>query len=270
MKKIRIIAIVSAVFFMIFTASYLAGSDIGGGSKGGEYVEVVVAKDTIPGNSIITESLLEKISVPKDTVHPNAIKDFKDVVDKMTNTTIHNREIIIKEKIIEKSEGATSAYGLAYGVEKGKRAMSIEVTLPQSVASAIKVGNYVDIFYAGELEYTVIGRITNTENGAPEKEKITKEFSKLLLQDIKVLAVGENIKSTSDVAGDNSKEYKTVTLELTPEEAGKITYATVNGKIWLGLRGQDDHEKSDYDSTIIDDLIDKKKFLDALKQEFER
>lgn len=273
MKKIKIVALTAAVFFMILTAIYLAGSGSGGSKKKDGYIEVVVASQTIPGNSIITETSLTKISVPEDTVHPNAVRDFKEIVNKMNKSTIYEKEIILKDHIIEKSETDTSPYGLAHVISVGKRGMSIEVSLPQGVAGALKVGNYVDVFYTGDFKYTVFSKPkTSRDDGeAPQKEEIEKHFAKLLLQDIKVVSVGSDITNGSDVSGTQAKpEYKTVTLELTPEEYAKVAFATTRGEVWLGLRSQGDHEKTDFDYVIIDDLIDKTKFIESLKQEFER
>lgn len=273
MKRIRIVALIAAVFFMILTAIYLAGSGSGGNKKKEGYVEVVVANQTIPGNSIITEPSLTKISVPKDTVHPNAVTDYSEVVNKMNKSTIYEKEVILKDHIIEKSQTDKSPYGLAHVVTEKKRAMSVEVSIPQGVAGALKVGNYVDVYYTGNFKYTVFSRpkTSRGEEEPAQKQELDKHFAKLLIQDVKVIAIGSDIINGSDVSGSQSKaDYKTVTLELTPEEYAKVAFATTDGEVWLGLRSQGDHEQSDFDYILIDDLIDKTKLIESLKQEFER
>ncbi|MEB3024442.1 MULTISPECIES: Flp pilus assembly protein CpaB [unclassified Parvimonas] len=267
MKKIRIVALVSALAVMVFLGIYLSGiSGSRGRSKGS--VEVVVANEDIPANSIIKESQLKKIYVSKDSVPENSISNPDEIVGKMSKSAIYKDEVVIKERIIEKAEGNSSPYGLAYVVSVGKRAMSIEVTLPQGVSNSLKVGNYIDVYYSGSVKYTVInsGKGSN-DNKEKQKEELTKEFSKLLLQDVKVIGLESNIEQKDSEKGSN---YKTVTLELSPQDFAKLVFAINNGTVWLGLRAEGDHEIVKTEDVLIDDLVDKSKLLKVLKEEFER
>lgn len=266
MKKIRIVALISAIAFMIFTGIYLSGIS-SSRSKGKDSVEVIVANEEIPAHSIITEKSIKKIVVAKDSVHKNAVKDPNEIVGKMTKSIIYSDEVILGDRIIKKAEGNSSPYGLAYVVSAGKRAMSVEVSLPQGVSSFLKVGNYIDVFYSGKVKYNVFGSKKNNNTDDVQKEEITKEFSKVLLQDVKVIGLESNSEEKTD---GKTIAYKTVTLELSPQDFTKLVFAVNNGSVWLGLRPEGDHETVDVNDILIDDIVDKAKLLKSLKEEFER
>ena len=272
MKKIRVIALVSAIAFMLLVGYFMASSNSSKNSVSKNVTEVLVANNDIPANSIVTETAFKKIQVLSDTVSPNAIKNVNDVVGKMTKSTIYANEIVLKDHLIEKTEGDNTPYGLSHIITTGKRAMSVDVVVSQGVSSFLKVGNYVDILYNGAIEFTVFDGSSSSKDEEMSDKKISKDFTKLLLQDIKVVGLDSNKVNGSDVkdSADNKIEYKTITLEITPEEFMKLNYARKNGELWFALRPQGDHEKIEVNDIIIDDLVDKAKLIKSLKEEYER
>ena len=63
-------------------------------------------------------------------------------------------------------------------------------------------------------------------------------ISKIVLQNIKVLANGQNIDKPKDEREANS--VKAVTLQVTPEQAEKLALASSEGKLQLVMRSQID------------------------------
>jgi pilus assembly protein CpaB len=63
-------------------------------------------------------------------------------------------------------------------------------------------------------------------------------ISKIVLQNIKVLANGQNIDKPKDEREANS--VKAVTLQVTPEQAEKLALATSEGRLQLVMRNQID------------------------------
>ena len=62
--------------------------------------------------------------------------------------------------------------------------------------------------------------------------------SKIVLQNIKVLASGQNIDKPENEREANS--VKAVTLQVTPEQAEKLALASAEGKLQLVMRNQID------------------------------
>ena len=66
------------------------------------------------------------------------------------------------------------------------------------------------------------------------------------MQNIQVLAVGQNLDSGSDAGRDAAAGAGTITLQVTPEQAQKINLAaSIAGMIRLTLRSQLDTETQD-------------------------
>ncbi len=108
----------------------------------------------------------------------------------------------------------------------GKRAMTILIDSLSAVGGLLNPGDFVDVI--GELE-------------AKEQEEGNKpkKITTVLMQNVQVLAIGTNFQPVG-----NSLVYQAqqrtkalnVTLALSPEETGLITFAQSNGKLQLALR----------------------------------
>jgi Flp pilus assembly protein CpaB len=78
--------------------------------------------------------------------------------------------------------------------------------------------------------------------------------TKTILQDIKVFAVNDQVRS-SEEKGSESITAKTVTLLVTPSAAEKLALANEIGKIRLVMRGQDDQDTVNPAGTQIETLF---------------
>lgn len=111
--------------------------------------------------------------------------------------------------------------GLAnLSLSSGKRAVSVAVNEVQGVSGFITPGAYVDVVVMVP---------------PPEGENMSAQ---ILLQNIKVLAVGQ-LNATPD---NNAKAaaYRTVTLEVMPNEGASLAFAGQKGAISLMLRAPGD------------------------------
>ena len=76
-------------------------------------------------------------------------------------------------------------------------------------------------------------------------------MSKVILENVQVLAAGQNV--TSDVNG-KPQNVQVVTLVVTPEESQKLALASVDGKIQLALRNPLDLARLDPQAQHRDSL----------------
>lgn len=109
-------------------------------------------------------------------------------------------------------------------ITKGKRAMSIQVSVVQGVSGFIQPESFVDVVAileaSEEFEYT-----------ADQHDSAT-----LLLQNVKVLAIGHSADTTEE-----ARRYETVTIEVTPKEGLLLGFAIRDqNQIYLTLRGEGD------------------------------
>lgn len=131
MKKIYIIAIISAAICGILLYSFFSGYE----KKVGETktkVEnqqktetVVVAGKNIKAYTEIKRDMLQLVSVPEGSAQWKCKQEkIEDVEGRITEREIESGEQILKDKIYEKGSSGTS---LSYQLPKGMRAMTIVV-----------------------------------------------------------------------------------------------------------------------------------------------
>src|ERR1043165_8466361 len=218
-NKRLIIAVSAAIVFGLIAAvsvsRYLATAR--------EYTKnlnnVVVAKVDIPvGTRIIAEQLaitqLPRSAAPDGTF----AKIDETLVGRVAMQRIAAREPITENRLAPLG----SAAGLSSVIPEGYRAMNVRVDDVVGISGFIMPGTLVDIVVVIE----------------PPDDKTRERVSKIVLQNIKVLANGANLDKPK-----NEKEVdrvKTVTLQVTPEQAEKLALASSEGRLQLVMRNSID------------------------------
>lgn len=265
MKKIRIIAVISAIIAFICGFMFLSSqsSENQSNKKSSSQISVVVAIEDITPYTAITSEMLTL----KDIAPSEGLIDYYSSVDELVGkvciSDVFSGEVVTKSRIVEADD---PSLGLSSQLNAGMRAVTIEVDIEQGVAGNIKVGNYVDIIYISQLQEQSEGDDNNgsesgqedgdalsageffTENygkGLPVNTQVLSEFagqyySNITLQNVKVAAIDDvfyfNKNSISE-----EETYGSITLEVTPSQAAKIALLNDNdGKIQLVLRPQND------------------------------
>jgi pilus assembly protein CpaB len=115
-----------------------------------------------------------------------------------------------------------TAAGLSAVIPEGYRAMTVKVDDAAGISGFIMPGSLVDVV------------VTIDPQGMSHQDPV----SKIVLQNIKVLANGQNIDKPENEREANS--VKAVTLQVTPEQAEKLALAATEGKLQLVMRNQVD------------------------------
>jgi pilus assembly protein CpaB len=180
--------------------------------------KIAVAKVTIPiGSKIIAEQIME-VQFPKESTPDGAFESVEKLVGRVAVVNIAAREPITESRLA--AEG--TAAGLAAIIPEGYRAMTVKVDDAAGISGFIQPGTLVDVV------------VTIDPEGIGRQDPI----SKIVLQNIKVLASGQNIDKPKDEREANS--VKAVTLQVTPEQAEKLALAASEGKLQLVMRSQID------------------------------
>jgi len=182
---------------------------------------VVMAKVAIPVGSRIIAEQLTVAQFPADVTPEGAIgKIDENLVGRVVVTAISPREPITEAKLAP----VGSLGGLSSVIPEGYRAMTVKVDDVVGVSGFIMPGALVDIVV-----------VIQPPKGTANEEMI----SKIVLQNIKVLASGQNIdKPKNDREVERS--IKAVTLQVTPEQAEKLALASSEGKLQLVMRNSVD------------------------------
>ena len=183
---------------------------------------VVVAKQEIPLGEKITAEHLALAQIPNGSAPEGVFRKLDDVVGRVAITPIGVREAITNTKLAPAGTGG----GLSAVIPEGYRAMTVKVDDVVGVSGFIMPGSFVD----------VVAIITPVAQAAATNGPI----SKIVLQNIKVLASGAKIDSPQDQR--QPSEVKAVTLQVTPEQAEKLVLAANEGKLQLVMRNYSDQE----------------------------
>ena len=109
----------------------------------------------------------------------------------------------------------------------GKRALTILIDSLSAVGGLINPGDFVDIL--AQLN------VPQSEENSAATSKVTT----VLFQNVQVLAIGTNFESVGmppPYQGQQGAGSLYVTLAVSPEEAGLLTFAQTNGKLQMTLR----------------------------------
>ncbi|HEY8228370.1 MAG TPA: Flp pilus assembly protein CpaB [Pyrinomonadaceae bacterium] len=180
---------------------------------------VAVAKVAIPiGTKIISEQLT-MVQLPKDSTPDGTFDSAEKLVGRVVVNNIGVREPVTESRLAPEGTAA----GLSAVIPEGYRAMTVKVDDAAGISGFIQPGALVDVVV-----------VIDPREGSGMQDPI----SKIVLQNIKVLANGQNIDKPKDEREANS--VKAVTLQVTPEQAEKLALASNEGKLQLVMRNQID------------------------------
>jgi pilus assembly protein CpaB len=181
--------------------------------------KVAVAKVAIPlGSKIIPEQIMV-VQFPKESTPDGAFDTPEKLAGRVAVMNIAAREPITESRLAPEGTSA----GLSAVIPEGYRAMTVKVDDAAGISGFIMPGTLVDVVV-----------VIDPREGSGMQDPI----SKIVLQNIKVLANGQNIDKPKDEREANS--VKAVTLQVTPEQAEKLALASSEGKLQLVMRNQID------------------------------
>ncbi len=180
---------------------------------------VAVAKVAIPvGTKIIPEQVMV-VQFPKESTPDGAFDTPEKLAGRVAVTNIAPREPITEARLAPEGTAA----GLSAVIPEGYRAMTVKVDDVVGISGFIMPGTLVDVVV-----------VIEPDDRAGMKDPI----SKIVLQNIKVLANGQNIDQPENQREANS--VKAVTLLVTPEQAEKLALAASEGRLQLVMRNSID------------------------------
>jgi len=131
----------------------------------------------------------------------------------------------------------TRRNGFTRVIQPEWRAVAIPVDPVSSVNNLVRPNDNVDVI--GTFRFPDV-----------RGDNMLDTVTLTILQDVKVLAVGNRWGTTSHDLQNSNRSYATVTLQLLPAEVEMVVFAAQKGKLTLSLRN--------YDDTRIDRSIEKK------------
>ncbi len=216
-NKALILVLSGAVVFGLIAA--VSVSRFLTGAKGSQDMQtVIVAKIEIPHGAKIAAEQLTTVQLPINATPVGTFDTYEKVVGRIAITRIMQNEPIIATRLAQDGSSA----GLSALIPEGYRAMTVKVDDEAGLAGFLMPGTLVDVL-------AVI---------SPDQSQGQNSISKIVLQNIKVLASGANIDEPKDKR--ESETVKTVTLQVTPQQAEKLVLSSAEGRLRLALRNSTD------------------------------
>jgi pilus assembly protein CpaB len=179
-------------------------------------VNIVVATHDLHIGSQLDPTAVKLARWSRDSMPPGAFTDIAAVTGKYVKTPFVENEPIVGDRLFS---GVKTAGMLPLLIPAGMRAMSVPVDEVSDIAGFVLPGAHVDI---------LVSISDPSTSGQP--------FSKIVLQNVEVLAVAQEIEE----AKDEPKVVKVVTVLVTPEEAERLSLASHDGTLRLALRNYED------------------------------
>lgn len=181
----------------------------------------VVLRPVVVANQDVVEGMaLERVALavaqwPAAAVPPGAFASLDSVVGRVTRVAVFKGEAIVPGRLAPAGTGP----GIQVKITPGKRAMAVRIDDVAGVSGLLQPDSRVD----------VIVTLRDEAEG--------NQVSKLFMSNMRVLSVGTVVASGPDNRPINAT---TVTLEVFPDEAERLSVAMREGPIQLMLRGYGD------------------------------
>lgn len=198
--------------------SYLSGqmAAIEARAKGNP-VNVVVAKHELKKGEKLSADNVAVRMIPADYAHSNAVNpdDFDRLDGQALAYPVKAGEMILWSLMEGKKAPSFSTR-----IAAGHRAITVPVDEVNSMSGMLEPGDMIDLL------------VTVDQKG--------RKLTFPLLQSVQVMATGQ--RSVNDSMSGERRQYSTVTLDTTPEQAQNVIVAHEAGKITALLRNPEDKQ----------------------------
>lgn len=241
-KKLILISFILAILASVSVLGYLQSLKKPQ-KEANKKITVLVAAETIPARTIITNKMIKQIQVSEDSIFMSYIKDSSMIIGKYAKNDILQNEGFFTDKLVDKNGNE-----LSYKVEDNHRAISINAAGDSGVSDLIKPGDYVDVivFLAEKKDGTKVLR--------PDE-------AKTIIQNVMVLAVDTEI-NRNDKQVDKIPANFFVAVSIPTSEIEKMVLAESMGNIKLVLRPLNKENDSETKGITGDELITSSSVVD--------
>jgi len=193
--------------------------------------QILVAEADITPGTALSPRLCKSVAWPQRIVPAQAITTMGQANGRVLVVPVSKGEPILLSKLAPEGTAA----GLGGLLQGTMRAFTVKVDDVSGVAGFISPGDRVDVLMS-----------------VPVLESHGEQLSKIILQDVKVLTVGQVWQPNSH---NEPKSFSTVTLEVTPEQSEVLNLASTQGKVRLTLRSRSNKEITHTPGMITSRLV---------------
>lgn len=231
-KLALVLAVVCGFIAVIAVKSWITDEDLRQKSEA-EPVGILVANRRLPKGTTLKMEHCKQGLIPKNYVTSGMIPfpERLRFADQIVNRDLDPDRPIFEDFLDNAGKTASLA---RIAVQPDRRAVTLQVDQVSGVAGLVRPGDYVDVIgtFVEERPATAADGRAAQNSG---EIRVTKTV--YLLQAARVLAIDNKIVTADVQAGASSRiNYRTVTLEVRPEDALRLISANHAGNLQLILR----------------------------------
>ncbi|WP_433042208.1 Flp pilus assembly protein CpaB [Dactylosporangium sp. CS-033363] len=225
---LAIAAFALACLSVVLMAAYVRGADARA-VAGREPVRVYVAAKRVPAGTTAArlrdDGDIELVVMPASTVPENALESIDENLAALVLTAPIERGQLLLRGMFDRA--STVSGGLT--VPDGMLAVSVPVRLEGAVANYVTAGADVTVFFS------------DMGSGGGESPSPNGEWTRVLLDRVRVLAVGVRPESTSGSSTSRGLDFGSadetvlLTLSVRQEDAQRLVLATGTGTLYAAL-----------------------------------
>lgn len=226
-----VVSLVAGVGAAWLISRYLGQRGVAGRAQ---LSQVAVAAIDVPLGTALREEMISYVDWPTQALPKGAFRRGEPLAGRVVSKDFAEGEPFVSARVAATASGI----GMAAVVPFELRAMTVAVNEVVGVSGFIHPNDLVDVISTMRIE-------------APGENR--QDFrSKIVLQNIKVLAVGQQM----DTQSDKPVKVPVVTLLVAPEESERLALASTQGKILLTLRSRADAEQVETAGVTPPELFD--------------
>ncbi len=187
------------------------------GTTDPELVSLVVVRMDLAVASTLSSAQLDTVEWPAEHIPAGALRSIEQAVGRVVRRPLGAGEPVVEMALFD--IGASG--GLRAVISPKMRAVSVKVDNVIGVAGFVSPGARVDVL-------ATLRRV-DLKRALP--------FSKVILQDVRVLAVDQKLE---EIKSGDPELVNVVTLEVDPIQAEHLVYAAHEGRLQLALRSPGD------------------------------
>jgi pilus assembly protein CpaB len=185
-------------------------------------VQALVSNADLSWGTKLTPEMMQLQEFPQGAIPEGHFTSLETIKDRVLLIDLKRSELLLESKL---APLGTTSGGVAAVTDINKRAMSVKVDDVIGVAGFIKPADRVDVMVTIE----------------PEGGKQANMMSKMILENVKVLASGTQMERKGK--DEEPKPVQVITVEVDVDEAEKLALASTQGKLRLALRNPLNSEK---------------------------
>lgn len=196
---------------------------------------VAVTREAIQVGQVVHQRALATVDWPMEYLPKGAHSNPSELEGRVVRRPLAAGEPVLDAALLPEGSRA----GLASVIEPNQRAISVRVDPVIGVAGFVVPGTRVDVLVT----------ITRSDGD-------NKPVSKVILQDVEVLAIDQKLEEAKE---GEPELVQVVTMEVTPQQAERLTHATHQGRLQLALRNPSDHEVVETLAVGVTEVLNERK-----------